>query len=385
MTKRTKQLLIHLGLFALTFVATTLAGTEWMYSKYLFWVEEDVRMTWQHFWGGMHFSIPFLLILSVHEFGHYFTARYHKINVTLPYYIPMWLGFILAPSFGTMGAFIKIKDRIYSLKHYFDVGVSGPVAGFVIAIGFIWYGFTHLPEPEYIYEIHPEYQQYGAAYADHVYDEEGMVTFRFGDNLIYWFFENYVADPERMPHPNEVIHYPYLLAGYLALFFTALNLLPIGQLDGGHILFGLFGMKKHWNISRVLFTVFVFYAGLGVVSMNDLPSTGTGDLLNYLVLMGAYLYFLYACAHSMFRTKQNRWLFATIVFTLQFIVHTGLGVTGYSGWMLFALLLGRFLGVQHPPVVDYTPLSSGRKVLGWIALIIFVLSFSPEPFILEFD
>ncbi|RED96163.1 site-2 protease family protein [Marinoscillum furvescens] len=385
MTKRTKQLLLHLGLFVLTLIATTLAGTEWMYSKYLFWVEEDVRMTWQDFFGGLHFSLPFLLILTVHEFGHYFTARYHKINVTLPYYIPMWLGFILAPSFGTMGAFIKIKDRIYSLKHYFDVGVSGPLAGFVIALGVIWYGFTHLPEPEYIYQIHPEYEQYGANYADHVYEEEGMVTFRFGDNIIYWFFENYVADPERMPHPNEIIHYPYLLAGYLALFFTALNLLPIGQLDGGHILFGLLGAKNHWKVSQALFTIFVFYAGLGVVSIADLPSTGTGDMLNYLLLMGAYIYFLYACTHSMFPAKQSRWLFATVIFTAQFVVHTAFDITGYSGWMLFALMLGRFLGIQHPPVIDRTPLSSGRKVLGWIALIVFILSFSPEPFILEFE
>jgi len=383
MIKKHKQLLIHIGLFLLTIITTTLAGAEWMYSKYVLWVDEDLLMTWDEFMGGFQFSIPFLLILTFHEFGHYFTARHHNIRVTLPYYIPMWLGFILSPSFGTMGAFIRIKDHIYSLKHYFDVGISGPLAGFVIAIGVIWYGFANLPEPEYIYQVHPEYEQYGLDYADHVYDNDSTASFRFGSNAIFWFFEEYVADPARMPHDNEIIHYPLLLAGYLALFFTALNLLPIGQLDGGHILFGLIGARRHEKVSKVLFSIFLFYAGLGLISIQDMADVGLESSLHFLILIGAYLYFLFICSASMFKSRQDRWMFAAIMFSAQFIVHYLFQWEGYSGWLLFGLLLGRFMGVVHPPVLDNTPLSIERKLLGWVALIIFILCFSPQPFILD--
>ena len=187
MNKERKTLLIQILLFVVTFITTTLAGAEWMFSKYLLWVDEPNRLTWPYFVSGMQFSIPFLLILTCHEFGHYFTAKYHDIRTTLPYYIPFWLGFLLTFSFGTMGAFIRIKDPIYRLKQYFDIGISGPLAGFIVAMGFIWYGFTNLPESEYIFQVHPEYEQYGLDYADHVYEEE-TVSFTFGNNLIYWFF-----------------------------------------------------------------------------------------------------------------------------------------------------------------------------------------------------
>ncbi|MFY0606928.1 MAG: site-2 protease family protein [Cyclobacteriaceae bacterium] len=383
MPKLLKGYLLHIGLFIAALLSTTLAGAEWMFGKYLFWVEEVALMSWGDFVSGFHFSIPFLLILTVHEFGHYFTARYHRIGVTLPYYIPMWLGFILMPSFGTMGAFIKIKDRIYSTKHYFDIGISGPLAGFVVALAVIWYGFATLPEPEYIYQIHPEYEQYGLEYAQYVYQNENTMSFRFGSNLIFAFFEEYVADPIRMPNPNEIIHYPYLLAGYLALFFTALNLLPIGQLDGGHILFGLLGHRRHHQVSKVLYTLFLFYAGLGLISVEDLRTADLESGLEFALIMGGYLYFLYICATSMFIKKQDRWLFASIIFGLQFGLHHFTHLEGYSGWLLFALIIGRFIGVEHPPVLVESNLSIQRKILGWVALVVFVLCFSPEPFIIE--
>jgi membrane-associated protease RseP (regulator of RpoE activity) len=384
MNKDRKRLLIQLALFVVTLLATTVSGAEWMYSKYVFWVDEAYQMEWSDFVGGFQFSIPFLLILSFHEFGHYFTARYHKIGVTLPYYIPLWLGFLPGfPSFGTMGAMIRITDRIYSLKHYFDVGVSGPLAGFVIAIGVIWYGFANLPEPEYIYQVHPEYEQYGLDYADHVYNDEEGAAFKFGPNITFWLFETYVADAERIPHPNEIIHYPLLLAGYLALFFTALNLLPVGQLDGGHIIFGLFGPKRHKIISRVLFTIFLFYSGLGLIKVTDLQDVSLSSSFQFLLWILLYLYFLYATARSIFEDKQDRLTYAAIILASQFLVNLFFQVEGYTGWLLFAFIVGRFLGVDHPPVVHKQPLSTGRVILGWIALIVLVLCFSPEPFILE--
>ncbi len=327
MIKRKKTLAIHIALFLITIVTTTLAGAEWMYSKFVLFVDEAHLMTFDDFLGGFHFSIPFLLILTCHEFGHYFTAKYYKIKVTFPYYVPMWLGFMLSPSFGTMGAFIKIKDVIQSRKHYFDVGISGPLAGFVVALGVIFYGYTHLPPIEDIFEVHPEYAQYGADYAEHVYTydytqlqdslsylrarkadsldavADGSISewsFRayeaqdsypdmyFSKPLLFHLAEEYlVADKSRIPPPQEIMHNPYLLAGLLALFFTALNLLPIGQLDGGHVIFGLFSEKYSRAISVTMYSAFVFFAGLGLVSIQlIIDAFTTSDFGSLFLLLG---------------------------------------------------------------------------------------------------
>jgi membrane-associated protease RseP (regulator of RpoE activity) len=378
-----RSIWIHIGLFVLTIITTTIAGAEWMFGKYVFWGEE--RTSWDDLIQAFNFSVPFLLILTFHEFGHYFTARYHKIKTTLPFYIPFWLGFVLMPSFGTMGAFIKIKSIIHSRKEYFDVGVSGPLAGFVIALVVIWYGFTYLPEADYIFQIHPEYEEYGLDYADHVYqDSENTISFKFGNNLIYWWFQNYyVTDKSRLPHPNEIIHYPYLLAGYLALFFTALNLLPIGQLDGGHVLFSLFGQKKSIWINRITFTLFVFYAGLGWINDSMLQDLSTGSSLSFLLLVGVYIYFLYVVASGMLQQNRDRFMFAGILFSLQYVISDIFEFEGYPGWLLFSFIIGRFLGVYHPRVSDNRPLNPARKILAWMAILVFILSFSPRPFIVE--
>src|SRR5690606_12811327 len=113
---------------------------------------------------GLYFSGPFLGILTVHEFGHYIAAQLHRVKVTLPYYIPLWFGFIAMPSIGTGGACIRIKEFVTSRNKYFDIGIAGPLAGFVVALGVLFYGFTHLPPPEHIFTIHPEYEQFGENY-----------------------------------------------------------------------------------------------------------------------------------------------------------------------------------------------------------------------------
>src|SRR6185436_15295388 len=118
----------------------------------------------------------------------------------------------------------------------FDIGIAGPLAGFVVAFAILWYGFATLPPPEYIFQFHPSYEQYGLDYANFVYRPEfmpeGTVDLVMGKNLLFMFFEKFVADPTRVPNPHEIMHYPYLLAGFWALVFTGINLLPIGQLDG---------------------------------------------------------------------------------------------------------------------------------------------------------
>jgi membrane-associated protease RseP (regulator of RpoE activity) len=365
---------IFLILFILTLITTTISGAEWMYGKPLMYFEPGLTLA--ETLSGVYFSIPFLSILTIHEFGHYFTARYYNIKVTLPYYIPLWLGFLFMPfTIGTMGAFIRIKEPIKSRKEYFDVGIAGPLAGFLAALVVLYIGFTNLPPADYVYQIHPEYEQYGKDYADHFYNEEG--SFRLGKNLTFLFFENYIApDKSLIPNPYEIIHYPWLFAGFLALFFTALNLLPIGQLDGGHVLYGLFGWKNHKKISLTFFIIFLFYAGLGVIS----PYDRLEDLMLYIPI---YIGFLFITMYSIKMSMRNKLTLSVALFTAQFLTaYFFPGLKGYIGWLVFSFLIGRFLGVYHPPAMIDQPLSTNRKILGWIALIVFLISFSPRPFIL---
>lgn len=404
MDKNKKTLLIQAGLFVVTIITTTLAGLEWTVGKFLI-----NGLSWEDFFSGFSFSIPFLGILTFHEFGHYFTAKYHKIKVSLPYYIPMWFGFFYGPSLGTMGAFIRLREHIQSRTTYFDVGVSGPLAGFVVAIICFIAGFKTLPQTDYIYEIHPEYEIFGENFEekmacldtvilkkdlnpkrmnyglqpDSIFTNNGSVS--FGDNLLMMIGREYLAPDDRyVPSSSEIMHYPLLLASFLAFFFTALNLLPIGQLDGGHIIFGLFGAKNHALVSRVFFTAFICYAGLGLVTTASLENSSLDALGMFLIKAGAYLYFLNVAAFSTFEESKNRWLYATSVFTAQFLIGSLFDVQGYTGWLFFALILGRFIGVDHPTVSDQKPLSTPRKILGWLAIIIFILCFSPQPLVFEF-
>ncbi|WKN30705.1 site-2 protease family protein [Porifericola rhodea] len=374
MNPKTKRLSIQIGLFILTVITTTMAGAEWQFSRFLFFDERP--LTWEYFIRGFAFSVPFLGILTVHEFGHYFVARKHKVDVTLPYYLPMWFGFLLAPSIGTFGAFIKIKDFVNSRKKYFDIGVAGPLAGFVVALGVLYYGFSTLPPAEYIFEIHPEYKEYGLDYADYVYEDQ-PANFEVGTTLLFEFFKRYVADPERLPNSHEIIHYPWIFAGFLSLFFTALNLIPIGQLDGGHVLYGLIGNRLHRKTSAILFVTFILYAGLGMVS----PYEPVDDLL---FTIPFYLGFLYLVFSRLTASIQTNFLVALSVLSVQFVVATfDPNIMGYQGWLVFGLLIGRFLGIYHPPVLINYPLDGKRKVIGWIALLVFILCFSPAPFVLD--
>lgn len=379
MSKETRTLLIQLVLLVATIITTTLAGAEWIFGKSFIAGEE--RLGWEHFYQGFHFSIPFLLVLTIHEFGHYFVARYHKVKVSLPYYIPLWLG--MSPGIGTMGAFIRIKSFVESRKHFFDIGVAGPLAGFVAALGLLWYGFTHLPPIEYVFSIHPEYERFGSSYGEFVYENpEGNIA--LGDNLLFWFFKQYVADPTLLPNSFEIIHYPYLFAGYLSLFFTSLNLLPIGQLDGGHVMYGLLGKQRFDQFATAFFIGFTFYAGLGLFSIQDF-ATQNDDLFTqqqlYLVL---YVYFLYLCFKKMADDRSTPLIMSLVVVLAQLATSYFFPqIEGYAGFLLFAFILGRFIGVKHPQTYNDAPLSLTRKIIGWLAIIVFLVSFSPQPFIVH--
>lgn len=381
MHSENKRILFQAFLFIATFITTTLAGAQWTYGYSVFME----GFSWQHFTSGLAFSVPLLAILTVHEFGHYFVAMYHKVKSSLPYYIPFPPIPFFPFNFGTMGAVIRLRSKPLSNVQNFDIGVAGPVAGFVLALVIMFYGFRTLPPPEYIFQHHPEYEQFGLDYADVVYSPEymeqhGMVLdVSIGKNLLFWIYEQLVADPSRVPNSREMMHYPVLFACYLALFFTCLNLLPIGQLDGGHVVYGLFGFKVHRIIASVFFFALVFYAGLGLQYID--PSLPRDSLL---LGIGGYLLFLFIAFSGLNRPPQETLMYTLLMFAAQFSLMAYMpGIEGYEGWLLFAFVLGRFIGVEHPPSEIEQPLDSKRILIGWLALLMFVLCFSPAPIQLE--
>jgi membrane-associated protease RseP (regulator of RpoE activity) len=382
MNQQLKTYLLHGGLFLLTLVTTTMAGAEWMYGRLFIPIPGMQTLGWDEFLAGLNFSIPFLAILTVHEFGHYIVARINKVRVTLPYYIPLWLG--IGESIGTLGAFIRIKDYINSRRKYFDIGIAGPLAGFVLALIVLWYGFTHLPPADYIFTIHPEYKKWGLDYGKYAYQklpEGGIIA--MGDNLLFSFFKQYVADPSLLPHPYEMIHYPYLLAGYLALFFTSLNLIPIGQLDGGHILYALIGKERFRWVAPALFIVFAFYAGLGTFKPADFAVPTDEAFFGELGSFGLYIFFMYLAFTRISEQRMTSLMIALSVVALQLVVSTlQPNWDGYSGFLVFVFVLGRFLGIYHPDTELQEPLDVKRTVLGWLALVVFIISFSPKPFVI---
>lgn len=367
-----KEYLKHGLLFIITLITATFAGGEWLFGRSILG-REEYFLTWEYFIKSLHFSIPFIGILLIHELGHLFTSIHHKVKSSLPYFVPGWLGFIGAPSIGTFGAIIQMKSFINSRRKFFDIGIAGPLAGFVIAIGVLWFGFTNLPDADYIYEIHPEYLD--PNFEGHS-AEEGYINLEIGYNILFYGMERLLADPEKMPEMSEIIHFPYLFAGYLALFFTALNLLPIGQLDGGHIIFGLFP-KNHKLISLIAFTAFIFYAGLGIIN----PFHSLNELL---IRIPLYIGFLYVCYRRTSLPTQTKWTIILMIASVQYaLVNVWPGLEGYSGWLLFGFLLGRLMGIEHPEVSGFKKLDKNRQILGWIAIVIFILCFTPQPFIME--
>ena len=365
-----KEYLKHGLLFLVTVITTTFAGAEWVYGKSIMASGDDF-LTLEFFWKSMAYSLPFIGILLIHELGHFFTAIYHKVKCTLPFFIPGWLGFIGAPSIGTFGAVIQMKGFVNSRKKFFDIGVAGPLAGFVIALFVLIYGFTTLPDADYIYTIHPEYadpnfQGYG----------EDVVEFELGNNLLFEGLGLLFADSSKLPIMAEMIHYPYLFAGYLALFFTALNLLPIGQLDGGHVIFGLFP-KHHRVISLTSFTLFVTYAGIGLIS----PFFPLEELV---FRMPLYIGFLFICYSKSGLQLQSRIALILCIAAFQYVlVFFQPNLEGYQGWLFYSFLLGRVMGINHPEVSGFRKLDKKRQAIGWLAIVIFILCFSPQPFIFE--
>ena len=175
---------------------------------------------------GIPFAFTMLSILGTHEFGHYFAARRHRLAVTLPYFIPMPLSFV-----GTFGAFIQLRSPVRNRNQLFDVGVAGPLAGMVIAIPLLLYGLALSP-------VEP------------LPSEGGYIM--EGNSLLY-LGAKYLIHGQILPGNGvDVMLHPVAFAAWFGLLVTAFNLLPVGQLDGGHVIFTLIGDRI-----RYVGTVFV--------------------------------------------------------------------------------------------------------------------------------
>ncbi len=271
---------IHIILFVATVFTTLLAGAMMEGANPL---RDPASLA-----KGIPFSFTLMAILLTHEMGHYLTARHYGVPATLPYFIPAPpIPFLI----GTFGAFIRMKSPILTKKATLEIGASGPIAGFVVAIVAVIVGLT----------------------LSKVVSETSSATIKLGAPLIFDLLDGLVLD---VPEGSDVLLHPVAFAGWIGLFVTALNLLPIGQLDGGHVVYALLG-EKHKIVS------------IGMIGV--------------LLVMG-------------------------------FI--------GWPGWYVWAFLTA-ILGVKHPPMVDTEAVLLPRqKLIGWLSLAIFILCFTPNPFMI---
>ncbi len=208
---------LHLALFFCTLVTTTAAGA----------LQNGVDLFSEpgRIMSGLPFAITLMTILLVHELGHYFMSRYHGVQATLPYFIP-------APSFiGTFGAFIKIKSPPPDRRSLFDVAAAGPLAGLVLAVPAVIVGLQ-------LSTIGP--------------DEGTGGGITLGSSLLLSFLSRVTLG--FLPEDVNIVMHPIAFAGWIGLLVTAMNLLPIGQLDGGHVAYALFGQRHVW-VSRLALVV----------------------------------------------------------------------------------------------------------------------------------
>jgi membrane-associated protease RseP (regulator of RpoE activity) len=277
---------VNVTLFLLTVVSTLAAGC--LVAGSFPFVTFDPLTEPRRLLDGVPFAFTLLAILGTHEFGHYFTARHYGASVTLPYFIPAPPPVFL---FGTLGAVIRMRSPARDRNSLFDIAVAGPLAGLVVALPALWLGLT--------------WSRVGR-----VPDGGGMM---FGDSLLMRFVTWLVFG--RIPEGMDVFVHPVALAGWVGLFVTALNLFPVGQLDGGRISYALFGVR-HRAVSIATFFALV---ALGVVA-----------------------------------GSANWVVFAGLVFLLIGFHHA-------------------------PPLDDLTPLSRTRYAVGVLCLLLLILLIPPVP------
>jgi len=215
---------IHLLLFFATIYTTLVAGAAMQGYQGLWLGANGIR-------AGLNFSIPLLIILGCHETGHYLMSRKHRVAATLPYFIPAppFLTFI-----GTFGAVIRIKEPIRRRRALMEIAIAGPIASYVLSILAIIIGYATLPEAAEI-NARIEHIHHLMGIDSH---PEAALQLSMGSSLLFRFLSSFF--PATVPM-NEIYHFPLIFAGWIGLLVTALNLIPVSQLDGGHIAFAVWG------------------------------------------------------------------------------------------------------------------------------------------------
>jgi membrane-associated protease RseP (regulator of RpoE activity) len=282
---------LSLVLFLLTMLTTTTAGA-YMNGEEVSFLHPFLAVAALR--SGLSFSLPLMAILLAHEMGHYLTARYHGVPTSLPYFVPAPPSLFI---FGTFGAFIRMKAMPRTRRVMFDIGAAGPWAGVLVAIPAVIFGL-------WLSDVTP-------------LDKSGG-GLELGNSLLFLGLSHLVlgVDPTMV---NVALH-PIAFAGWIGLLVTSLNLLPVGQLDGGHVVYALFP-RRH----RTIATLFVISCILMVV------------------------------------------------------VPLALGRNPWWGWLLWAVLLIAF-GLGHPSTVDRdTPLDPSRAIAAWLTVVLFIVTFSPVP------
>lgn len=270
--------------------------------------------------GGVMFSLSLMIILGAHEMGHYLYGRKHGVSITVPYFVP-------APPFvspiGTFGAFIRIRSPIPSRRELFDIGAAGPFAGAAAAFPFLFAGLL--------------FSEVAAADSETLAEMGSAMS--LGDSVMFSLFSKMALGT--VPEGHEIVLHPFAFAGWIGLFVTALNLMPAGQLDGGHLVYSVFPPRWHRRISRATVAALV---AMGV---------GTAPLADLLPRLG-----LSAAAW----TPPPRLLFE-----------------GWVGWLFWAAVLVA-LGTSHAPAErEDAALDPARKALAVAALLLFACCFSPVP------
>jgi len=258
---------------------------------------------------GWPFAVPLMSILTCHEFGHYIAARRHGVAASLPYFLPLYK---LSP-FGTLGAVITMPP-IRSRNALLDVGAAGPLAGLAVAIPVLWLGLSLSP-------VQPQLS------GDYLQE---------GQSLFYWLLKLLVWG--RIPDGYDVVLHPTAMAGWVGLFVTMINLIPWGQLDGGHIAYALLGPLQNRVARKVRWAVFGFF------------------LYNLLSFVGPVLL-----------RRSSMPLDVAIGNSLTWLV-----------WFVLLGVMGRFSGKEHPPC-EGGPLTPRRRQVAIACLALFVLLFMPTP------
>lgn len=291
---------------ALLFVATCLSV---LWTGALMTGEGEIPSSLAELARGWVYAVPLMTILTCHEFGHYIAARRHGVAASLPYFLPLP---VVSP-FGTLGAVITMPP-IRSRSALLDVGAAGPLAGLVVAVPVLLLGLSLSPVQ---------------AQSTGEYLQEGQ-------SLLYWLLKRVALGP--IPEGHDVLLHPTAMAGWAGLFVTMMNLVPWGQLDGGHIAFALLGPVQNRVARFVRFSLLLFFA-----------------------------YNFASFALPVFLGKSSMPLEVAVGNSLTWLV-----------WFAVLSLLGRLSGHDHPPC-DGGPLSLRRRQVAIGCLLLFVLLFMPTP------